>query len=506
MAQRFAIAEFAAPFFVVTLVLTGFLPILGFLRETSAAPFLDSYIWNVLRFTLVQATLSTLLSVIPAIFLARALTRRNFLGKNLSLALLALPLSLPAIIVVLSLVSMFGNSSAFASWFQLYGLNGILLAHVFFNLPLAARLLMSALQTSPPEYHRLGAQLAFTDWQTFGIIDWPVIKSAIGRISALIFLLCVSSFVIILTLGGGPAATTLEVAIYQSLRLDFDLARAATFALFQITVCSLLVFLVGTTANLPQISLLRLNSIRFDGASAASKLADVASLAIAALLVLPVLISILVSGISNIEPTRLLLKALITSLAIGSLSAMLCVSLSFFLTSTMVHRKQFASSLTVVSLLGLIVPPAVVATGWFILTRSWSSGFALSAGLMILLNTLMALPFATSTLTPSVTQSLISNNRLCLALGITGWNRLRHIDIPALRTALLSALVMAFVLSLGDLTAVTLLGSEGIVTLPALIAQQMGNYRGAAAGGTALILATLCCGLAYLAQHLGSEE
>ena len=44
-------------------------------------------------------------------------------------------------------------------------------------------------------------------------------------------MLCVTSFTIVLTLGGGPAATTLEVAIYQALRFDFDPARAVALTL-----------------------------------------------------------------------------------------------------------------------------------------------------------------------------------------------------------------------------------------------------------------------------------
>ena len=71
--------------------------------------------------------------------------------------------------------------------------------------------------------------------------------------------------------------------------------------------------------------------------------------------------------------------------------------------------------------------------------------------------------------------------------------------MPALRQAGL----LAFVMSLGDLTAVTLLGSQGLVTLPALIHQQMGNYRSTAASGTALLLALSCYGLALVAQRSG---
>jgi thiamine transport system permease protein len=62
---------------------------------------------------------------------------------------------------------------------------------------------------------------------------------------------------------------------------------------------------------------------------------------------------------------------------------------------------------------------------------------------------------------------------------------------------------MAFVLSLGDLTAITLLGTSGLVTLPSLISAQMGHFQSQAAMGTALLLAALCLGLATIAQNLG---
>ncbi|MBF4190055.1 hypothetical protein ISX56_26965, partial [Serratia ureilytica] len=38
----------------------------------------DSYLWHVVRFTFLQALLSALISVLPAILLARALYRRRF--------------------------------------------------------------------------------------------------------------------------------------------------------------------------------------------------------------------------------------------------------------------------------------------------------------------------------------------------------------------------------------------------------------------------------------------
>jgi hypothetical protein len=48
---------------------------------------------------------------------------------------------------------------------------------------------------------------------------------------------------------------------------------------------------------------------------------------------------------------------------------------------------------------------------------------------------------------------------------------------------------MAVIVSLGDLSAITLFGSDRLVTLPALIFRQMGHYRMNDAAGTALVLA-----------------
>src|SRR3546814_6948604 len=57
-------------------------------------------------------------------------------------------------------------------------------------------------------------------------------------------MLCFTSFAVVLTLGGGPKATTLEVAVYQALRFDFDLGRAVTLALVQLLLCGAIVLAV----------------------------------------------------------------------------------------------------------------------------------------------------------------------------------------------------------------------------------------------------------------------
>ena len=62
-----------------------------------AALWQDSYLWHVVRFSFWQAFLSALLSVAPAIFLARALYRRRFPGRQMLLRLCAMTLILPVV-------------------------------------------------------------------------------------------------------------------------------------------------------------------------------------------------------------------------------------------------------------------------------------------------------------------------------------------------------------------------------------------------------------------------
>src|SRR6185369_275685 len=104
-----------------------------------------------------------------------ALARVEFLGRDLLLRLFALPLALPAIVVILGIVTVYGRtgwlSTLLGGPLDIYGLAGILLAHVFFNMPLAARLLLQQLDGIAPESWRLAAQLDFSEAARFRLIE-----------------------------------------------------------------------------------------------------------------------------------------------------------------------------------------------------------------------------------------------------------------------------------------------------------------------------------------------
>ncbi|MBE1204754.1 thiamine/thiamine pyrophosphate ABC transporter permease [Aminobacter carboxidus] len=494
-----------------------------------AAAAFDGYLFRVARFTLWQALLSTLLSVVPAIFVARALSRHpQFLGRALILRLFAVPLALPAIVAALGILSLYGRAGYFAeplaaltgrTWPGIYGLSGILVAHVFFNLPLATRLMLEALQTVPADQWRLASQLGMGARSSFRLIEWPSLRAALPGIAGLVFMLCITSFTIVLTLGGGPAATTLEVAIYQALRFDFDPARAVALTLLQIALTALVVLVLmrlgaNTTgdANLPvaQRSYIR--------AKTSERTLNIAVILIALAFVGGPMLATVVSGLEadlgRLAGEASVQRATLTSIVLATLSATLAAMLAL---SLVMARRALAGGrpggarklLERFTDTGagfvLVVPPIVIGAGWFVLVRQSVDVFALAPIMVVTVNAVMAMPFAVRAVRPAYDAASERHERLCAQLGISGWNRLRLIDWPVLKRPLATAFAFAMALSLGDLGVIALFGSDAVQTLPYLLLARMGSYRTDDAAGLALMLALLCLALTMLADRLGRE-
>src|SRR5215475_9037518 len=102
----------------------------------------DRYLRHVVLFTTLQAALSAILSVGLALPVSRALARRTrFPGRSLLLRLFGLPMVMPAVVAIFAIVALYGEGG----WLHrlarslhlplgsfIYGLGGILIAHVFF--------------------------------------------------------------------------------------------------------------------------------------------------------------------------------------------------------------------------------------------------------------------------------------------------------------------------------------------------------------------------------------
>ncbi|QAA98555.1 MULTISPECIES: thiamine/thiamine pyrophosphate ABC transporter permease ThiP [Agrobacterium tumefaciens complex] len=514
----FGTAAFAAVFLFMALAVAA---LLSFDAGASAAGIMDAYTLRILRFTLYQATLSTLLSIVLGLPVALALSRRReFPGRIWIIRLMAVPMGLPVIVGAFGIITIWGRQGVlntalvFAGAdepFSIYGLSGILIAHVFFNLPLSVRLMLAGLERIPGEYWRMAASLGMGPVSVFRFIEWPAVARLVPGIAGLIFMLCATSFTLVLLLGGGPAATTLEVAIYQALRFDFDPQRAIALSVLQIALTAillgLLAFLPSPEAEIPSLG----RSLRrFDGKGVGARLWDGAAIVFAILLIGLPLVAIAVSGLSADLPRLLsapiFLRAAATSLAIAALSAalvVLCCMAIIGARQAVGSRRQVGQPLRLLSaMLGagsslvFLVPPVVLGSGWFLLLRVFGDVSFYAPVLVALINMLMALPLAMRVLEPAFTSHFLRTGRLSASLGLQGLTRLRFADLPVLWRPLAMAFSFAMALSLGDLGAVALFGSENFVTLPWLVYSNMGSYRTNDAAGYAFLLGIVCLLLA----------
>jgi thiamine transport system permease protein len=469
----------------------------------------SGYIRRVLFFSLWQAALSTICSVLPAILVARAFALQpNFPLRGLLLRLFALPLVVPAVVAVMGVVSVYGSDGWISLGRSLYGLNGILLAHVFFNLPLAVRLLLPQWQTIPERHWQLGDQLGMSGWERWRFLEWPALREALPGVMLLIFMLCLTSFAVVLTLGGGPRSTTLEVAIYQSLRFDFDPARAVVLAMLQLLICMAVAIVTLKLQRLPEVEISLKPGSQLPRAVA--KPLNLALIMAAAIYVGMPLLSMLIDAVKGpvlqVVASRYLWGAIGKTLLIGLSSALVSVTAGWFLlqySASLAHagRTNRAKLIDLAGSIVYVVPPLVIGTGLFVLLSSRVDVFTWVYPIVIAINALMGLPFVIRSLGAALRQNHARYDYLCQSLGLRGWNRFRNLEWPLLRRPLGLATALVAALAMGDLGVIALFGTPETATLPLVIYQQLGAYRIPDATVTALVLLLLCLGVYWLLER-----
>ena len=486
----------AAASLVVAAILAAFA---GVLSRAEIAGGLSTSDWAAIRFTILQALLSAAISVVLAVPVARALARRRFPGRGLVVTLLGAPFILPVIVAVLGLLVVFGRSGWVNAGLDLlgmpglsiYGLHGVVLAHVFFNLPLATRLLLQAWQSVPSERFRLVAQLDLAPRALFRAVEWPLLKQVVPGVFALIFVICLTSFAVALTLGGGPRATTIELAIYQAFRFDFDLGRAAMLSLLQLVLAGGAAMLaLGLLPSVSPDAGLDRPLQRWDARGGTQRFGDGVSILLALLFLLGPILAVVLRGVAGLaQVPASVWQAAATSLWVAMLSVALLMALALPMAGWIAGRGR--GRVEAIGLLGLSASPLMIGTGWFILINPWADPQALALPVTALVNAMMALPFALRSLVPGIRDVLRDYGRLAATLGLSGWALWRWLILPRLRPRLGFAAGLAAALSVGDLGVIALFADPDRATLPLQIYRLMGAYRMEAAAGAALILLSL---------------
>jgi thiamine transport system permease protein len=474
--------------------------------------------WAAVRFTLAQALLSAVLSAALAVPAARALARRRFPGRAAMVTLLGAPFLLPAIVAVFGLLAIWGRGGVVSAGLaplglgpvDVYGLRGVVLAHVFFNLPLVTRLLLQGWGRIPAEQFRLAAQLGFGPRDVFLRLELPMLRAALPGAVTLVFLLCMSSFAVALTLGGGPGATTIELAIYQAIRFDFDLGRAAWLALIQFGLCAAAAGLaLRAAADAGFGAGLGAPVRRWDAAGAAPRALDAAALVALALLLGPPLAAVFArgaAGLAALPPQVWPAAGLSLAVALASAALALGLGLGLAALTDAMKARGGGRALEAFGLLSLAASPFVIGTGLFILLHPLADPFALALPVTAAVNAAMALPFVLRALLPALAEARAADGRLADSLGMRGLARFRLVLWPRLRRPAGFAAGLAAALSMGDLGVIALFAPPETATLPLLMQRLMAAYRTEAAAGVALVLVGLTLALFWALDRWGRGD
>ncbi|UDG81224.1 hypothetical protein GFV14_00757 [Candidatus Hartigia pinicola] len=486
--------------------------------------FSDIYIWHVINFTFFQAFLSAFFSIFSAIFLSKALYRRRFPGRMLFLQICAMTFVLPVIVVVFGILSVYGQTGWLSQFFQLFGLNytfsvyglpGIVMAHVFFNMPFATRILLQSLEDISIKQRQISSQLGLNEWQKFRILEWPYIRKQMLPTAALIFMLCFVSFSTVLALGGGPATTTIELAIYQALNYDFDPSRATLLSLIQLFFCITLMFLSKKNNTSFLISYSKHNYWCDPADNLFTCLYDSTLIITAILLLIPPLLAIVIDGLNSqviqVFSHGSFWQATLTSLFIAICASILCIFLTMMLlwsSRELFLRRaiKLSQAIEITGLVILAMPGIVLSTGFFIFFNA-TIGIPQSPYILLMLtNALLAIPYAIKVLENPMRELAERYNVLCYSLAITGFNRLFMIELKVLKKPISEALAFSCIISIGDFGVVSLFGNEDFYTLPSYLYQQINGYRINDGAVTAMFLLLLCLCLFYFIQSMLSKD
>jgi molybdate transport system permease protein len=196
--------------------------------------------WTALWLSIRLATMTIVLLLPIGIVVGRLLAYRQFRGKGVAEALIALPLVLPPTVFGYYLLVAFGSASPLGQlWHDLFGrplvftFEGLLFASVIFNLPFAIQPMQRGFEAIAPEIREAAACCGMPPWRALLAVELPLAWPGILTALVLSFAHTLGEFGIVLMVGGSiPGETkTIAIAIYDRVQAFDDRAAAEMSAL-----------------------------------------------------------------------------------------------------------------------------------------------------------------------------------------------------------------------------------------------------------------------------------
>ena len=476
----------------------------------------DPYYARVLGFTILQAALSTLVTLAAALPAAYIFARYSFRGAGVLRALTTIPFLMPTIVVATAFSALLGPRGsinlALMQWFQLDAppiqiLNTIwiiILAHTFYNFTIVLRIVGGFWANLDPQIENAARVLGANRARTLREITLPLLAPAIIAAALLVFIFDFTSFGVVLILGGARLAT-LEVEIYRQTVNLFDLPLAAALSLVQL-ICTSALMLVYTRLQARRPLKLRPQTqTRRTPVGVRENLFVWGYLATMLVFLMTPLLSVAAASFANgldyyaalfvntrgsitfVPP----IEAVRNSLFFASVTIVLAVGLgliaAYSIVSTTSARAMGAGK--------LLDPVFMLPLGTSAVTLGF--GFILSLGdlrtsiwLVPIAHALVALPFVVRTVLPMLRSIQPQLREAAQILGASPPRVWREIDLPLIARAALIGAVFAFTVSIGEFGATALVARPELPTVPVAIYRLLGQ-PGLSNLGQALALSTI---------------
>lgn len=482
----------------------------------------DTYFLERAWFTLWQAVVSTAITLLLALPCAWALARHDFPGKGLLVALVTVPFVLPTVVVAVAFTALLGQGGVANALLQrLTGADNppiallntvwiILIAHVFYNFALAARMVGAAWAGLDERLEDASAMLGAGRFETFFRVTLPLLRPAILAAASLVFLFCFTSFGVVLILGG-PQYNTIETEIYRETVFLFRLPIAAALAIMQLAF-TFLVMLVHTRLQQGSVPSGVHTRRRTDTSwhERGAVFGILGAMVVATLLPLGALVERSFHGPGgytldfyrelgrNVQGSAIFVEprsAIQHSLQFALLTLLLAVPIGTLGAYGASRLKRFGAWAEAILLLPLGVSAVTLGLGFIITLDRPPLDLRGTWMLLVIAHTLAAYPFVSRAVAMQLRQM---DPRLREAARMLGANPLRvflEVDLPLVWRGIAVGAVFAFATSMGEFGATLLIARPEWATMPIAIFRYLGR-PGALNYGQALAMSTILMAVA----------
>lgn len=189
--------------------------------------------------TFYESIVTTIVSIVLGLGTSYILSHYNIPAKKLIRNFLTVPFLLPSITVLIGFIAVYGD--------RIFTSNGIILANLFYNLPLMIRLTELGWLSINPEYEVVAKSLSMSRLSYFYHVELRHLLPSILTASLLVFIYSFNNFATVLVLGG-VQFQTIEVRIYfLFFGLQFNQASALAMISLLINIGIIITYLHYST-------------------------------------------------------------------------------------------------------------------------------------------------------------------------------------------------------------------------------------------------------------------